>query len=47
MAVLGKPGNGWYYWHYRHSTGEYRRVDALRSEYREKVEREPALKLVS
>jgi hypothetical protein len=43
MAVLGKPGNGWYYWHYRHSTGEYRRVDALRSEYREKIEREPSL----
>ena len=35
MAILGKPGNGWYYWHYRDANGEYDRADALRSIYRE------------
>ena len=33
------PGNGWYYWHYRADNGEWQRIDALRSEYRRKVER--------
>ena len=35
----GLPGNGWYYWHYRADNGEWQRIDALRSEYRRKVER--------
>lgn len=43
MAALGTPGNGWYYWHYRDGTGEYRRIDVLRSQYREKIGRESAL----
>ena len=46
VAVLGKPGNGWYYWHY-HANGEYHRIDVLRSMYREKVERKNTLKIVS
>ena len=38
-AGTGLPGNGWYYWHYRADNGEWQRIDALRSEYRRKVER--------
>ena len=47
MAILGKPGNGWYYWHYQDASGEYHRVDGLRGMYREKVERKTTLKVVS
>ena len=36
-AVTSKPGNGWYYWHYRDAGGEWQRIDALRSEYRRRV----------
>ena len=36
-AVTSKPGNGWYYWHYRDASGEWQRIDALRSEYRRQV----------
>ena len=39
QAGTGLPGNGWYYWHYRADNGEWQRIDALRSEYRRKVER--------
>ncbi len=35
--MTSKPGNGWYYWHYRDAGGEWQRIDALRSEYRRKV----------
>ena len=46
MAVLGKPGNGWYYWHYQ-ANDEYHRIDLLRGMYRERIERKTALKVVS
>ena len=36
-AVTSKPGNGWYYWHYRDAEGEWQRIDALRSEYRRQI----------
>ena len=36
-AVTSKPGNGWHYWYYRDASGEWQRIDALRSEYRRKV----------
>ena len=39
QAGTGLPGNGWHYWHYRADNGEWQRIDALRSEYRRKVER--------
>ena len=47
MAVLGKPGNGWYYWHCQDANGEYHRADVLRDVYRERIERKTALKVVS
>ena len=37
QAATGKPGNGWYYWHSRAASGEWQRIDALRSEYRRHV----------
>ena len=37
-ATTGKHGNGWYYWHSRTASGEWQRIDALRSEYRRRVE---------
>ena len=37
QAATGNPGNGWYYWHYRDASGEWQRIDALRSEYRRQV----------
>ena len=37
QAATGKPGNGWYYWHSRAASGEWQRIDALRSEYRPHV----------
>ena len=43
MAILGKPGNGWYYWHYRDPNGEYHRADALRGMFRDKIERKTVL----
>ena len=46
MAVLGKPGNGWYYWHYG-ANDEYHRIDVLRGVYRERIERKTAPKIVS
>ena len=46
MAVLGIPGNGWYYWHYQ-ANDEYHRIDVLRGMYRERIERKTALKIVS
>ena len=39
QAATGNPGNGWYYWHYRDASGEWQRIDALRSEYRRQVGR--------
>lgn len=47
MAVLGKPGNGWYYWLYRDENGEFRRVDALRQQYRDQASHKPRLTVVS
>ena len=37
QAATSKPGNGWHYWHYRDVSGEWQRIDALRSEYRRQV----------
>ena len=37
QAAASKPGNGWHYWHYRDVSGEWQRIDALRSEYRRQV----------
>ena len=37
QAATGKPGNGWYYWHSRAASGEWQRIDVLRSEYRRHV----------
>ena len=37
QAATGKQGNGWYYWHSRAASGEWQRIDALRSEYRRRV----------
>ena len=46
MAVLGKPGNGWYYWHYG-ANDEYHRIDVLRGVYGERIERKTAPGIVS
>ena len=37
QAATSKPGNGWHYWHYRDVSGEWQRIDVLRSEYRRQV----------
>ena len=37
QAATGNKGNGWYYWHSRAASGEWQRIDALRSEYRRHV----------
>ena len=37
QAATGKTGNGWYYWHYRDASGEWQRIDGLRSEYRRQL----------
>ncbi|MCG8419626.1 MAG: type I restriction enzyme HsdR N-terminal domain-containing protein [Proteobacteria bacterium] len=46
QAVVGKTGNGWYYWQYRDPEGQWHRIDQLRHQYREKLTRKTTLTLV-
>ncbi len=45
-AAVGKPGNGWYYWHHRDEAGEWHRIDGLRNIYRERRARMATLTVV-